>query len=164
MGRQNSAARPGSQAVGSFASENTTAMSSQRTMRRILSLVLGLSVGFWAESGLAIPSSAGGNAIRCQAAMSHAHHPAAAMPCCPSSTSVLPHFFGAPPCCDLSRQQTQPLASVVIAGKFRSGPISASGALGMMFVPPQRTSSSPLIAGFHPFVKCVLDGKTDLRI
>jgi hypothetical protein len=132
-------------------------------MRRILSLILGLSVSLWAESGLAMLSAAG-NAIRCHAAMSHAHHPAVAMPCCPSHASVLPHFLDPPPCCDLSRQQTQPLASVVISGKVRPGPMSVNGALGMMFVPPQRKSSSSLIAGFPPFVKCVFDEKTDLRI
>jgi hypothetical protein len=132
-------------------------------MRMILSLILGLSVGLWAESGMAMLSAAG-NAIRCHAAMPHAHHPAVAMPCCPAHASALPHFLDPPSCCDLSRQQTQPSASVVISGKFRSGPINVNGTLAMMFVPPQRKSSSSLTAGFPPFVKCVLNEKTDLRI
>src|SRR5271167_279869 len=132
-------------------------MSLQRAMRRISALILALSVGLWAESGLAMLSAAG-DASQCHAAMSHAHQPASAMPCCPSHTaSVFAHFFDPPPCCDLSSQQAAPLAFVFISGKFRSGPLSTNGAVGMMFVPPQRKSPLSLIAGSSLFVKPVLD-------
>ena len=139
-------------------------MSSQRAMRRILSLILALSVGSWAESGLSMLSAAG-NALQCHAAMSHAHHPAVAPPCCPSGAAfALAHFFGPPPCCNVSSHQAPPLAFVVIAGKFRSGPLSTNGAVGMMVAPPQRKCSLSLIAASPPFVKPDLDKKTDLRI
>jgi hypothetical protein len=107
--------------------------------------------------------SAAGNALPCHAAMSHAHH-AVELPCCPSGTAfALAHFFGPPPCCNVSRQQA-PLAFVVIAGKFRSGTSSTDGAVRMMIDPPQRKSSLYLIAASPPFVKSVVDKKTDLRI
>ena len=139
-------------------------MSSQCTMRRILSLTLALSIGLWAETGLAM-LSATSNALLCHAAMSRAHHSVAAMPCCPShATSLLAHFFDPPPCCDLSSQQAAPLALVFISGKFRSGPLSTNGGVGMMLVPPQLKSPLSLIAGSSLFVKPVLDKKTDLRI
>ena len=139
-------------------------MSSQRATRRILLLIVALSVGLWAESGLAMFSAAG-NALQCHAAISHANHPAAALPCCPSGAAfTLAHFFGSPPCCNLSSQQAPPLAFVVIAGKFRSGTSSTNCAVGMMVHPPQRKSSLSLIAASPPFVKSVVDKKTDLRI
>jgi len=123
-----------------------------------------LSVGLWAETGLAM-LSAPVNALQCHAAMSNAHHPAAAMPCCPShAASVLAHCLDPPPCCDLSSQQATPLAFVVISGKFRSDSLSTNSAVGMRFVPPQRKSPLSLVAGSPPFVKPVLDKKTDLRI
>lgn len=138
-------------------------MSSQRAMRRILSLILALSVGSWAESGLSMLSAAG-DASQCHAGMSHAQHPVA-LPCCPSHTaSVLAHFFGRPPCCDLSSQPAAPSAFVVISGKFHSGTSSTNGAVGLMVAPPQRKSSLSLTAASPPFVKPDLDKKTDLRI
>jgi hypothetical protein len=139
-------------------------MSSQRTTRRILSLILALSVGLWAESGSAMLSTAG-DASQCNTAMSHTHHAAGLMPCCPSGAAfALAHVFGPPPCCNLSSQQAQPSSFVVIAGKFRSVPLSANGAVGTMFVPSQRKSTLSLIACSPPLVKSVLDNKTDLRI
>jgi hypothetical protein len=133
-------------------------------MRRTLSLALALSVGLWAESGLAT-LFASGNALQCHAAMPGAHHSAAAMPCCPSRAASVPaHFFDPPPCCDVSSQQALPLALVVISGKFRSSPVSANGAVDTMFVPLQPKSTLSLIAGSPPFVKPDLDKKTDLRI
>jgi hypothetical protein len=51
-----------------------------------------------------------------------------------------------------------------MAGKFRSGTSSTNGAVGVMVDPPQRKSSLSLIAGSPPFVKSVVDKKTDLRI
>ena len=134
-------------------------MSSQRAMRKILSLILVLSVGWWAESGWAMLSVAG-NPLACPAAMSHANHLAAAIPCCPShAASLLTHFVDPPPCCDLRSQQARPLALVVISGKFCSGPLSVNGTVGMTFVPPPRKSAISL-----PFVKPDLVKKTDLRI
>ena len=139
-------------------------MSSQRAMRRILSLILALSIGSWAESGLSMLSAAG-NASQCHAAMPHVHHPATARPCCPSGAAfALTHFFGPPPCCNLSSQQARTPALVVISGKFRSGPLSANSRVGMMFGPPQRKPKRSLIAASPPFVKPDLDKKTDLRI
>ena len=106
-----------------------------------------------------------GNALQCHAVMPHAHHPAAAMPCCPSCAASVPaHFFDAPPCCDVSSQQALPLALVVIWGKFRSSPVSANGAVDTRFVPLQPKSVLSLIADSPPFVKPDLDKKTDLRI
>jgi hypothetical protein len=139
-------------------------MSLQRAMQRTLSLALVLSVGLWAESGLAMLSGAG-TALQCHAVMSPAHHPAAAMPCCPSRAASVPaHFFDPPPCCDVSSQQALPLALVVVSGKFRSCPLSANRAVDMTFVPLQPKSALSLIAGSPPFVKPDLDKKTDLRI
>jgi hypothetical protein len=138
-------------------------MSLQCAPRRIWSLILALSVGLWAECGLAM-LSAGNHAPQCHAAMSHAHPAAAAMPCCPShSISAVAHFFDPPPCCDLSSQPARPLASTIMPGKFRSGQFSAHGGAGAMFVPEQ-TSAVLRAADSPPFVKAVFDLKTDLRI
>jgi hypothetical protein len=139
-------------------------MSLQRAMRRVLSLILVLSVGLWAEGGLAMLSAAS-HAPQCHAARSHAHHAAVAMPCCPSHAALaLVHFINPPPCCDLSNQPARPLAFVVVPGKFRSGQLSASGAAAAMFVLPQAGSALSLIGASPPFVKPVFDLKTDLRI
>ena len=137
-------------------------MNSQRAMRRMLSLILALSVGLWAQCGLAMLSAAS-HAPKCHAAMSHEHHMVAAMPCCPShAVSAVP--VDPPPCCDLTRQPARPVASAVVPGKFRSGQFSANGAAGAMLVPPQRSSALSLIGDSPPFVKPVFDLKTDLRI
>lgn len=143
-------------------------------MRRILSLILALSVGLWAQCGLAMLSAAS-HAPQCHAAMSHVHHAAAAMsqvhhaaaamPCCPShAASALAHLFDPPPCCDLSGQPARPLASAVMPGKVRVGHFDASGVAGTMFVPPERSAALSVIDASPPFVKPVFDLKTDLRI
>src|SRR5208282_5019128 len=138
-------------------------MSSQRTMRRTLSLILALSVGLWAENGLAMLAAAS-PAPQCHAAMSHAHHAAAALPCCPSHGAVaLAHFFDPPPCCDLSNQPARPLASAVVPGKFRSGQLSPNGSSGATFVPPKWSRALLRVADSPPFVRPVLNLKTDLR-
>ena len=136
-------------------------MSLQRARRRILSLVLALSVGLWAQCGLAMIFAAS-HASKCHATMSHAHHAVAAMPCCPLHAASA--VFDLPPCCDLSSQPARPLASVVVPGKPRSGQFSANGAAGALFVPPQQSSAFLAVADSPPFVKPVLDLKTDLRI
>jgi hypothetical protein len=139
-------------------------MSLQRTMRRILSLVLALSVGLWAQCGLGMPSAAA-HGPQCHAAMSHSHNVAAAMPCCPlHATSAAVHLFDPPRCCDLSSQPARPLASTVVPGKFRSGQLSAKGATGGMLSPRQEDSAFLRAADSPPFVKPVFDLKTDLRI
>jgi len=139
-------------------------MSLQRTMRRLLSLTVALSVGLWAQCGLAMLSVAS-QARQCHAAMSHAHHLAAAMPCCPPhAASAAVHLIDPPPCCDLSSQPARPLASAVESGKFRSGQFSANGSAGAMFIPPQQSSAFLRVADSPPFVKPVFDLKTDLRI
>jgi len=149
-------------------------MSFQRAIRRILSLILALSVGLWAQCGLAMLSAAS-HAPQCHAAMSHVHHAAvamsqvhhaaAAMPCCPSHAASVPaHFLDPPPCCDLSSQQALPSTFVVMSGKFRSGQLSANRAVGPMFVSPQQSSALFLFNASPPSVKPVSDLKTDLRI
>jgi hypothetical protein len=139
-------------------------MNLQYAVRRIWSLVLALSVGLWAQCGLAMLSAAS-HAPQCHAAMSHAHHMAAAMPCCPShAASAVAHVFDPPPCCDLSSQPARPLASAVVPGKFRSGQLSANGSAPSMFVPPPARSAVLTVADSPSFVKPVFDLKTDLRI
>lgn len=101
-----------------FRKRQLASMSSRLAVRRILSLALALSVGVWAESGLAMLSAAN----HTPQWMSHAHHALAAMPCCPSRPAeATAHFFDPPPCCDLSSQPARPLASAITPGKFRSG-------------------------------------------
>jgi len=133
-------------------------------MRRTLSLILAASVGLWAECGLAM-LSASSHAAQCHAAMSHAHHAVAAMPCCPShSVSAVAHLFDPPSCCDLSSRPARPLASAVVPGKFRFGQFSANRVAGAVFAPPQRSAAPRPAAESPPFLKSVFDMKTDLRI
>ena len=133
-------------------------------MRSILSLLMALSVGLWAECGLAMLSAAA-HAPQCHAAMPHADHAVSAMPCCPShAASAVAHYFDPPPCCDLSSQPARPLASAVTPGKFRSGQFSANGAAGTMLVPPRGSPAFLKVADSPPFVRSVFDLKTDLRI
>jgi len=132
-------------------------------MRRILSLILALSVGLWAESGLAMLAVDHG--AQCHARMSHKQPQAHAMPCCPMHAASVPSsFFEPPPCCDLSKQLARPLAFLVISGKSRSSQLSALSAAAAMFVPSQRSSAFFLVADSSPFVKPVFNKKTDLRI
>jgi hypothetical protein len=162
MGRQTSSVThvTDSQSVDK---RESASMNSQRAMRRILSLILALSVGLWAQCGLAMLSAAS-HAPQCHAAMSHAHHMMAAMPCCPShAASPIAHLFD-PPCCDMSGQPARSSASAVTPGKFRSGQFDAIRATGAMLATPQRSSLFLRISDSPPFIKPVFDLKTDLRI
>jgi hypothetical protein len=138
-------------------------MASQGTRPKVLSVLLALSVGLWAQCGLAMLSAAS-HAPQCHAAMAHAHHAMAAMPCCPSHgvSPVAPLFD--PPCCDMSSQPTRSLASAVAPGKSHSGQVNASRAADVIFVPPQLSSAFLRVADSPPFVKPVFDLKSDLRI
>jgi len=129
----------------------------------MLSLALALSVGLWAQCGLAMLSAAG-HTPKCHAGLMHGHHAVAAMPCCPShSVSPIAYLFD-PPCCDMSGQPARSLASAVVPGKFRSGQFSANGNAAAMSVPPRHFSAFLSAAESPPFVKPVFDLKTDLRI
>jgi hypothetical protein len=139
-------------------------MSSRLAVRRSLSLVLALSVGLWAQCGLAMLSAAN-HAPQCHARMSHPHHAADAMPCCPSrAAEAVAHFFDPPPCCDLSSQPVRPLTLAVTSGKFRSSQFGANGAASAMLVPQERSSAFLSVVDSPSFVKPVFDLKTDLRI
>ena len=138
-------------------------MSSQRAIRRTLSLMLALSIALWAEDGLAMLTADHG--AQCHSRMSHTQQQAHPMPCCPMHAASVPSsFFEPPTCCDLSNQPARPLAFLVISGKSRSSQLGARSAAAAMFVPSQRSSAFFLIADSPPFVKPVFDKKTDLRI
>src|SRR5271165_4937760 len=101
-----------------------------RTDRRVLSLVLALSVVLWAEGAVAVFSAAD-HAAQC-ARMPHMQHAANSMPCCPPRLASCPTKAAPPPCCDLSNQPAPPLAFIVTAGKARPDQISGSSAAGVM--------------------------------
>ena len=136
-------------------------MSSQRAIRRLLSPTLALSLGLWVQCALAMPLAAS-QALQCHAAMAHAHHAMAAIPCCPSSRASAVALLFDPPCCDLSSQPARPPASVAVADKFRSGQLSANNGGGTAYVFP-RLASALGIAASPPFLKPVFELKTDLR-
>ena len=138
-------------------------MSSQRAIRRTLSLVLSLSAALWAENGLAL-LPVDHQASPCHARMLPAPQ-VNSMPCCPSPAMSVPsYFFEPPPCCDLKNQPARPLVFVFESGKGYSSPLSASDTASVAFVPPRGSSLLSLIAASPPFVKPVFDRKTDLRI
>jgi hypothetical protein len=130
-----------------------------RTDRRILSLILALSVLLWAEGAVAMLSAAD-HPAQC----ARMQHTANSMPCCPSQSASFPANFAPPPCCDLSNQPVPPLAFIVIPGKSRLGQLSVSGTTSVMLAPPQGSFARPAIAATPSFVKPVFDLKTDLRI
>jgi hypothetical protein len=129
------------------------------TDRKILSLILALSVVLWAEGAVAMLSAAD-HPAQC-ARMQHA---ATSMPCCPSDTASFPANFAPPPCCDLSTQPARPLAFIVIPSKYRLGQLSVSGTAGVVFAPPLGSFARSVNVAAPSFVKPVFDLKTDLRI
>jgi hypothetical protein len=139
-------------------------MNSQRAIRRALSLMLALSVTLWAETGLGMLPAAG-HGSQCHTQMAHMHQQASLMPCCPShSVSVPANFFAPPPCCDMSKQPARPVAYLATSGKSQSNKLRASSGGSLVSAPLQRESAFLLTAASPPFVKPVLDLKTDLRI
>jgi hypothetical protein len=158
--------------------ENYLSMSSQRASRVLLSLMLVLAVAAWAEPGLAM-QPASGHPAQCHARMMHRHQhalPAAmhvatscchqrvnSMPCCPAHPAPPPSRCGdSSDCCAMSSQPARPLAFLV-SGNLLSQ-LNVNGPAGAEFSPPQQTSAVSVIAESPPFVKPVLDLKTDLRI
>jgi len=138
-------------------------MGLQRTIRTALSLLLALSVAVWAESVLAMLASH--DPAQCHARMVHAPEQAHAMPCCPSHMASIPaSYIVPPPCCDLSNQPSRPLTVAVVPSKFRPSQLGMESAAGAVFVSAQTGSALGLIANSPPFIRPVLDLKTDLRI
>jgi len=134
-----------------------------RTDRRILSLILALSVVLWAEGAVAVFPAAD-HPAQC-ARMPHMQRAANAMPCCPSHAASVPaNFFSPPPCCDMSKQPARPVAYLATSGKSRSDQGRASSGGSLISAPLQRESAFLLIAASPPFAKPVFDLKTDLRI
>jgi hypothetical protein len=153
-------------------------MSSQRTSRAILSLMLALAIAAWAEPGLAM-MPASGHAAQCHARMMHGHHhasPAAmrmatscchqrvnSMPCCPAHPSSPPSHCGdRSDCCAISTQPARPLAFLV-SGNLLSQ-LNTNGLAGAELLPPRQSSLFSPLADSPQFVKPVFDLKTDLRI
>jgi len=137
-------------------------MSSQRAIRRTLSLIVALSVVLWAGSGLAMLAADYG--AECHARMFPTQQQAHTVPCCPSRASVPPSLIQAPPCCDLSSQPERPLAFLATSGKSHPNQFSAHNAACALFEPAPRKSAVLLVVDSPSFVKPVFDKKTDLRI
>ena len=138
-------------------------MSLQCAIRRVLSLMLALSVAMWAGTGLGmLPAGLG---LQCHTQMAHMHQPASSMPCCPSHAGSVPaNFFAPPPCCDMSKQPARPVAYLATSGKSRSNQLRANSGGSLISAPLQRRSALLRIAASPPFAKPVFDLKTDLRI
>jgi hypothetical protein len=140
-------------------------MNSQRAIRRVLSLILVLSLASWAEAGLiALENS---QSLKC-ARMGHMHQHmmhSALSPCCPSDIAAqLSYSAGRPNCCDVSNQPARPLAALVVPNRSLSVQLNASAPATAALVPRQQASAFPVAAGSPSFVKPVSDLKTDLRI
>ncbi|SRR5271166_1482118 len=138
-------------------------MSSQRAIRRTLSLIVALSVVLWAGSGLAMLAADYG--AECHARMFPTQQQAHTVPCCPSRAASVPSsFIQTPPCCDVSSQPERLLVFPATSGKSRPSQLSAHSAANAVFAPAQRSSAFLLVVDSPPFVKPVFDKKTDLRI
>src|SRR5271166_2478294 len=105
-----------------------------RTDRRILSLVLALSVVLWAEGAVAMLSAAD-HPAQC----ARMQHTANSMPCCPPRPASCPTKFAPPSCCDLSNQPAPPLAFIVTPGKSRPDQTSGGRTAGAMPVSQQKS-------------------------
>jgi len=142
-------------------------MNSQRAMRAVLSLTLVLSIGCWAETGLAMILE-NGQSVQCHARMAgvHQHMMHSAMaPCCPSEKSdQSAHFADHSNCCDVSSQPARPLSFLVVSARSLSVELRAATPATARFAPPLQNSASPVVTEFPPFVKRVSDLKIDLRI
>ena len=130
-----------------------------RTDRRILSLILALSVVLWAEGSGAMLSAAD-HPAQC----ARMQHTASSMPCCPPRPLSCPTKSAPPSRCDLSNQPAPPLAFIVTPGKSRPDQISGSGTAGVAPVAQQTSFAFLSAAVSPPVVKPVFDLKTDLRI
>jgi hypothetical protein len=144
---------------------NEIGMISRSAMRRSLSLVLSLAVGLWANSGWVMPPAADlGSKCHTQKVQMH-QHASHSLPCCPSHPAPAPtQSTNHPGCCDMSGQPARPLVFLVVSGRSRSLPLSASAAAGTILRQLRSRSALPSIEQTSRFVRPVFELKTDLRI
>jgi len=114
-------------------------MDAKATTRKLTSTLLIMMIALWAEAGLALVQ--GDQVMQCSMSM-HQMQAMGEMTCCPIDEAQSPAMSAErPPCCSVSSQPERPLGFVVSAKRV---------------VEPGSKSL--------PFIKPVLELKTDLRI
>jgi hypothetical protein len=157
-------------------------MNSRLTTRRLLSLMLVLATGLWAETGLAIfPTDA--DIMQCHSRAMHAGQQAVSdeeqafssppgpteyadsMPCCPEQPEPLAPECGDKPCCAVSDMPVRPLAFLVVPGTSPSKQLSAAGhRTGILPVSHPPGVIAARAGDARLYVQPITEKKTDLRI
>jgi hypothetical protein len=157
-------------------------MNSRLISRRIVSLMLALVVGLWAEMGLASPSAVDGHGMQCHHSSHVGDQPAtgdgeassppvspeehaSSVPCCPMQPESLPPECGDRPCCTVSGEPVRPLAFLVVSGNSLEKELSADGPrTGVVSLPQLGAVIATRMADASLYIQPVSDKKTDLRI
>ena len=133
------------------------------TIRKILTVFLGLTIALWAEAGLALVQ--GDQVMQCSMS-AHDIQAMGDMPCCPGDGMQSPATSGErPPCCAVNDAPERPLGFVVSSARAKPPALDLVAVL-----PASPVASAAQIFGVwrstdQPgFLKPVLELKTDLRI
>jgi hypothetical protein len=146
-------------------------MNSRQPVRRVVSLILAVTLLFWVEAGVAmVPVSAG--SVQCRDVMQHMRPAttsamqAMASGCCPRHASLKPAEAAISPaqrpgCCSLSNPPPRPLVFVITRGApIELSPQESAGPERL----PLPSDTAVWLGEFPPLTQLVFEKKTDLRI
>ncbi|MFZ1135053.1 MAG: hypothetical protein WAN69_08915 [Candidatus Korobacteraceae bacterium] len=137
-------------------------MNTNLTVRKLLTAMLVLAIGLWAEAGLALVE--GDQVMQCSMSM-HKMQAMSGMSCCPDDGIQAPALSGErPPCCSGSSGPERPLGFVVSSQRTMAQPLDVATAVSGSLPQTAQQFGTWRSADAPRFVKPVLDLKTDLRI
>jgi hypothetical protein len=137
-------------------------MSQSLTFRRFSITVLIVTTALWAEAGLALV--VGDQVLQCSMS---AHEMAAmgGMPCCPMDESQSPSTsHERPSCCSMSSVPERPLTFVVTSKQLNFESLALAALPATVVTSAAASPQTRQHVDTLPFLKPVLELKTDLRI
>jgi len=138
-------------------------MDAKATTRKLTSTLLIMMIALWAEAGLALVQ--GDQVMQCSMSM-HQMQAMGEMSCCPIDEAQSPAMSAErPPCCSVSSQPERPLGFVVSAKRVEAASLELVAVVPQMVAAPANRSTGVEPGSKSlPFIKPVLELKTDLRI
>ena len=137
-------------------------MEGNATIRKLLTSMLVLAVGLWAEAGLAL--LAGDQVMQCTMTMPEMQA-MGLMTCCPGDDAQAPALSEKrPPCCSISNAAERPLGFVVSSDRTTHATDAVASLPASFTAPVAQHFGVWRSADASRFVKPVLELKTDLRI
>lgn len=138
-------------------------MDAKATLRKLASALLIVMIALWAEAGVALVQDDQG--MQCSMSM-HAMQAMGELSCCPMDEAGSPAMSAErPPCCSVSNVPERPLGFVVSAERAKTPLLEMVATLPSAFAASaNRLIGVGLEADSPPFIKAVLELKTDLRI